>query len=116
MHVSRRVFLLSGRESRNSKSNNAGTHATFAKFSQIFCKFFEVFVGSETCLALFGPSWMRSDVRMHSEAFGSVRTFSETFALVPNTGEANDEALASMALIISEMCALRLENNYRLCR
>ena len=34
--------------------------------------------------------------------------------LVPNTGEANDEMCAPLALMISEMCALRLENNNRL--
>ena len=38
------------------------------------------------------------------------------FALVPNTGGANDEMCAPTALIISEMCALRLENNNRLRR
>ena len=77
---------------------------------------------------MFGPVQTFPDafghVRIRSEAFGSVRTFSEIFvsfrnflnffALVPNTGEACDEMCAATALIISEMCALRLENNNRL--
>ena len=63
--------------------NNDGTHATFAKFSRSFRKFFEVFVGSETCLDLFGPSRMRSDTfgcaRKHSEAFGRFPIFLKIF-------------------------------------
>ena len=60
---------------------------------------------------------MRSDTfgcaEERSDVFGNFRKF---FALVPNTGEANDEMCASTALIISEMCAVRLENNNRLRR
>ena len=80
-------------------------------------------------LNVFGPVRTFPDafgyVQTHSEAFGSVRTFSnlflfltffEFFALVPNTGEACDEMCAVTAPIISEMCALRLENNNRLRR
>ena len=81
-----------------------------AKFSRVFRsfrRFGDVFGPVRTFPGAFGH------VRMRSEAFGSVRTFSEIFVLVPNTGEAN-EVRAPMALIISEMCALRLENNNRL--
>ena len=60
--------------------NDDGTRATFAKFSRSFHKFFGVFVGSETCLDLFGPSRMRSDTfgyaRKHSDVFGK---FSKKF-------------------------------------
>ena len=98
-------------------TNNDGTHKTFAKFSRSFRKFFEVFVGSETCLDLFEPSWMWSDTfgcaRKRSHVFGNFR---KHIALVPNAGEANDEKCGPTALIISEMCALRLENNNRLRR
>ena len=86
-----------------------------------FRKFFEMFVGSETCLDLFGlvrPFRMRSDkfgcALKRSEALGRFRNLRKLFALVPNTGEANDEMCAPSVLIISEMCALRLENNNRL--
>ena len=107
-----------------SKKND-GTDAMFAKLSRSFRKFFEVFVGSETCLDLFGPSRMRWDTfgcaRKHLEAFGRFWIFFKIFAifffaLVPNTGEACDEMRAATAPIISEMCALRLENNNRLRR
>merc|ERR1712110_1058052 len=91
-------------------SNNDGTHATLAKFSQVFRSFRRF--GN-----VFGPVRTFPDafrhVRMRSEAFGSVRTFSEIFenfrhfliffALVPNTGEACDEMCAATAPIISEM-------------
>ena len=67
------------REHKKKNNNNDGTHATFAKFLQSFRKFFEVFVGLETCLDLFGPSRMRSDTfgcaRKHLEAFGRFRKF-----------------------------------------
>ena len=56
-------------------------------------------------------------IRKCSEAFGHFRNFSEffyIFALVPNTGEANEEICAPMAPKISEMCFLKLENKYRL--
>ena len=51
------------------------------------------------CWDLFGPTRMHSDtfgyVGKRSEAFGRFRNFSDFFsiffALVPNTGEANDE-------------------------
>ena len=45
-----------------------------------------------------------------------VEIFRKMFAIVPNTGEANDEISVPTAVIISEMCALRLENNNRLRR
>ena len=53
----------------------------FAKFSQSFRKFFEVFVASGTCLDLFGPARMHLGpfgcVWMHSEAFGAFWKFSK---------------------------------------
>ena len=61
---------------------------------------------------------------MHSDTFGSVPKRSDVFgifqifstfsALVPSTGEANDEMCAPMAPKISEMCAIKLEDNNRL--
>ena len=67
----------------NDENNNDGNHATFAKFSQSFCKFFEVFASSRTCLDLFRPSRMRLDAfgcaRKHSEAFGRFRKFLKIF-------------------------------------
>ena len=63
--------------------NNDSTHATFAKFSRSFRKFFEVIVGSETCLDLLGPSRMRSDMfgcaRKHLEAFEHFWKFLKMF-------------------------------------
>ena len=75
-------------------------------------------MASETCWDLFGPAQMHSDtfgyVRKRSEAFrrfGIFCIFSTFFALVPNTGEANEEMCARTAPQISEMCSLKLENN-----
>ena len=74
------------RKTMQQNKNNDGTHATFAKFSWSFRKFFEVFVGSEMCLDLFGPSRMRSDTfrcarksRKRSEVFGKFPIFSKLF-------------------------------------
>ena len=95
----------------------------------IFSRFSRVFRGFRACSDLFGP------VRIHSDAFGCIRTRSDTFgsvrkrvdvfgffiisiffALVSNTGEANDEMCAPTALKISEICSLKLEIDNRLRR
>ena len=101
-----------------SISNNDGTRASFAKFSRSFAKFSQVFSSFRRFGDVLGPVWTYSDalghVRIRSESLGSVRTFSEFFgffltffALVPNTGEANDEMCAPTAPKISEMCSLK---------
>ena len=109
-----------GRCRHNQRLHEREFREVFAKFSRSFHKFFKVFVGSETCWDLFRASQMRSDMagcaRERLEAFGCFRKFLKFFALVPNTGEANDEMCARTALIISQMYAFRLENNNRLCR
>ena len=60
--------------------NNDGTHA---KFSRSFSKFFEAFLGSETCLDLFERSRMRSDTfgcaRKRSGAFEHFLKYSKNF-------------------------------------
>ena len=54
---------------KKQRRHARGDREVFAKFSGSFgevfaslLKFFEVFVGSDTCLDLFGPAWMCSDV------------------------------------------------------
>ena len=77
----------------------------FATFSRHFAKFSRIFASFRSFRRfgdVLGPVRTYSDafghVRIRWEAFGSVRTlsdffdiFSIFFALVPNTGEANDE-------------------------
>ena len=96
------------------------SETALARVSRSFREFFEVVVASETCWDLFEPARMHSDkfghVQKWSEAFGILWIFSTFVALVPNTGEANDEMCTPTAPKISEMCALKLANNNRLRR
>ena len=78
--------------------------------SRGFRRFGDVFGPVRTFLDAFG------NVRMRSEVIGLFRNFRKKFALVSNTGEANDEMCAPTAPIISEMCALMLKNNHQLRR
>ena len=99
-----------------SKTTTARTQLS-RSFREVFASFLEMFVGSQTCLDLFRPVQTLPDAFGHdSDAFGRFQNFRKTFALMPNTGEVNDEMCAPRALIISEMSARRFENNNNFAR
>ena len=59
------------RHERDDREDFAKFSRSFREVSRSFCKFFEVFVASGTCLDLFGPARMRSD------AIGCIRKRSD---------------------------------------
>ena len=65
---------------------NDGTRESFAKISQSFHKFFEVFVCSETRLDLIGPSGMPSGTfgcaQKRSKAFGRFLIFLKALTIL----------------------------------
>ena len=89
-----------------------------AKFSRSYRKFFDVFVASETCWDLFGPTRMHSDtfgyVGKRSEAFGRFRNFSDFFRFFSRLCQIPAKPMTKCvpphvptAPKISEMCSLK---------
>ena len=86
----------------------------------IFSRFSYLLRHAGTCSDLLGCIRLRSDtfgsVRKRSDILEFCQIFPTFFALVPNTGEANDEMYAPMSPKICEMWSLKLENNNRFRR